>query len=145
MKLALFILFFFPFVLKAQKVETSSKPVRNQTVLNSIDQQPEFEGGIPAWRNFLMKNLDPSRAAEAQDSLSFAKFGTRQMAIVRFTVCDDGSLCDFEVVNKQKVSPAVAQEALKVMKKSPSWIPAKSKGMNVKAAFQQPIIFSFED
>ena len=141
MKRILFILLLFPFMIKAQKVETA--PVKSPVVATSVEKQPEFNGGIAAWRKFIQNNLDASRAAELQDSVTFAKYGIRQMAIVRFTVCDDGSLCDFEIVNKNKVSPAVANEALKVMKKSPKWVPAQNNGVNVRALFQQPIVFYF--
>lgn len=143
MKRILFILLLSPFMIKAQKVETA--PVKPPVVANILEKQPEFEGGLAAWRKFLQNNLDASRAAELQDSVTFAKYGVQQMAIIRFTVCDDGSLCDFEVVNKNKVSPAVAFEALKVMRKSPKWVPAQNKGVNVRALFQQPIIFNFSN
>ncbi|WP_316803968.1 energy transducer TonB [Pedobacter nototheniae] len=143
MKYTLLLLLFCPFLLKAQKAESAA--AKKPLVSSTVDQQSEFEGGLQAWGNFLRKNLDASRAAEAQDSLSFAKYGMRQMAIVKFMVCEDGSLCDFEIVNKNKVSPAVANEALKVIQKSPKWIPAKSKNGSVKTIFQQPIAFYFGD
>lgn len=105
---------------------------------------PQFAGGTTQWYEFLKKNINASRVAEAQDSTSFALYGERQRVLLKFVVCSDGSLCDFSCVNKDKVSPEAVHEALRVMKKSPNWTPGKVNGMPVRTYFTQPILFVFE-
>lgn len=112
---------------------------------DSIDVKPSFAGGPEAWRTFLQTNIRAGIVAEAQDSTSLARYGSRQKVQVRFTVCTDGSLCDFSCTNRDKVSPEAAAEALRVMRKSPNWTPGRKNNQPVKVWYTQPITFVFED
>jgi protein TonB len=111
----------------------------------TADIMPAFTGGSGEWMKFLEKNLNASNVASAQDSLSWAKYGGTQKVIVSFIVCEDGSLCNYEVKNKGSISAAAAAEALRVMHKSPKWIPGIKEGKKVKVHYYQPIVFKFED
>lgn len=101
--------------------------------------QSEFVGGGASWKSFLTRNLKVRPLYNLVTNNDFKDGIFRQTAIVSFTVCTDGSLCDFEVVNK--VHPYVKDEALRVMKLSPNWKPAIVNNKNVKSKFRQPITF----
>lgn len=111
----------------------------NKKVFEKVEVQPSFPGGLNGWRAFLVKKLDASALSE--DDLE--AFGNRQNVRIKFTVCVDGSLCDFEVTNRDKVSQAAATEALRVMKQSPPWVPGKVAGRAVRCFYIQPITFLF--
>lgn len=112
-------------------------------VFKTVDVMPSFAGGVDAWRGFLQHNLDANEVSHDEESME--KYGSRQSVRVQFVVCEDGSLCNFSIVNTQNVSEAAAREAIRVMKKSPNWKPGKLNGRNVKVYFIQPIVFQFAD
>lgn len=108
-------------------------------VYNRIEVESEFTGGLPSWRKFLEKNLQPDNVANALGKNDLKKGKFKQTAVVAFTVCTDGSICDLEVVNN--VHPAVKKEALRVMQLTPKWTPGYQNGVAVKSKKKQPITF----
>lgn len=105
----------------------------------SVGEESSFIGGMPAWRNFLVRNLNASDLYYFVPKNMYKDGEFRQTAIVEFTVCTDGSLCDFKVVNN--TIPFIHNEALRVMQKSPNWKPAMQKDRVVKSKMRQPITF----
>lgn len=109
-------------------------------IFDSVEKEAEFPGGAAAWRGFLMRNLAMEKLT---DLVSIPK-GQKDLsykATVSFVVEKDGSLSDIKV--KNNVPSYIAQEAIRVMKKSPNWIPAVVKGKPVRAYRVQPIVFFF--
>jgi len=113
------------------KVDTS--------IVKDVDRIPEFNGGSRTWQQFLTNNIKLMDAIEMMDSTQYADFGAKQTAIMEFTVCEDGSVCDVDVINKDKLSPAFVEETLRVMKKSPKWKPALKNDKPVRTRFRQHI------
>lgn len=110
-----------------------------ERVYNRIEVESEFTGGMPSWRKFLEKNLQPDNVANALGKNDLKKGRFKQTAMVAFTVCTDGSICDLEVINN--VHPAVKKEALRVMQLTPKWTPGYQNGKAVKSKKRQPITF----
>ncbi|MGV3559968.1 TonB family protein [Larkinella arboricola] len=95
-------------------------------------QNPEFKGGMKGLGNYLSMNIHyPPEAAKAQ---------IEGKVFVSFVVCEDGSLCDYEVI--RSVHPSVDQEALRVVKASNGkWTPGSVRGRKVRVKYNLPINF----
>ena len=99
-----------------------------------VEQQPEYPGGMDALRNFLGKNLNyPRQAASA---------GVSGRVYVSFVVNTDGSLTDLQVV--KGIGFGCDEEAVRVMRKMPSWRPGKQAGRAVRVKYNLPISFTLE-
>jgi periplasmic protein TonB len=110
----------------------------------SYDQAPTFPNGATGLRNFIIKHMQPIVDSLSRDSVGLARYGYKQKVNLIFTVCEDGSICDFYTEDKN-VNPFVLQESIKLMEKSPKWIPAKMGNKYVKAKHIQPVMFIIEE
>jgi TonB family protein len=61
---------------------------------------------------------------------------------VQFSVNSIGEVCDVQAV--RKVHPLLDNEAIRVVRNSPKWIPAKTEGKNVKQIFVIPVAFNLQ-
>jgi len=92
---------------------------------------PEFPGGKQEFSSFLNKNLKwPS------DSMD----DTQGVVIVGFFVEKDGSLTNIHITKGMR--PVFNNEALRVIKLSPKWIPASRGKKRVKSQYTVPISFT---
>ena len=57
--------------------------------------------------------------------------------MISFFVEPDGSLSDIEIV--RKVDPELDEEALRVVKAMPKWIPGKQNGQAVRVKYKMPL------
>lgn len=128
--------------LRAQVIAKRDIPA--DSLVQNVDDFPYFKGGVVAWSRFLQNNLDLSRTVGAIDSVAYARYGSRQTAVLKFIVCEDGSICNIEIENPDKVSPEFAKAVLSVMRKSPPWMPGQVKGKPVKTRFRQPVVAVIE-
>ena len=106
--------------------------VEEQTFdLASVQEQPEFPGGIEALYKYLGKNVKyPSMESDA---------GIQGRVFVEFVVSSDGSIT--EVVLKRGVSGGLDKEATRVVKGMPNWSPGKMNGKPVKVRYILPVNF----
>jgi protein TonB len=93
---------------------------------------PEFPGGDEARVKFLQENLVYPLKAREQ--------GIEGKVWIGFVVETDGSLSNFTIV--KGIDPILDNEALRVAKLMPKWIPGKERGKNVRVSFNLPITFS---
>lgn len=97
-----------------------------------VEINPSFPGGNNAFKQYLNDNLKYPRAAiEAQIE------GT---VYVEFVVEKDGSLSDVHISRGK--SPLLDQEALRVIKAMPKWIPGKKGNKAVRVRLCVPIKFA---
>ncbi|MCL8000503.1 hypothetical protein M8994_20140, partial [Brucella sp. 21LCYQ03] len=85
---------------------TKAKSVHSaalDTIYTEVDVIPRFSGGARGWSNFLNKNLNVRSIQESIDEDSYISFGLVQQANLEFTVCEDGKVCDIEVLNGDKI------------------------------------------
>ena len=108
-------------------------------VFNKVETEAQFPGGDSAWKQFLMKTLNPDNALGAVPK---RRKHFSQTAIVKFIVSIDGTLKNITIENN--VHPDIEAEALRVIRKSPKWIPAYQNGRRVNAYRRQPISFVFD-
>ncbi len=90
----------------------------------------EFIGGIPSFAKHIQKNLKypaPAQRANVQGKV-----------YVQFTVCTDGTLCDYNVL--KSVGFGCDEEAIRVIQlSSGKWAPGKLRGKIIKTKFVLPI------
>ena len=62
--------------------------------------------------------------------------------IVAFIVEPDGSVSNAKLV--RSVDPCIDQEALRVVRQMPKWIPGKQNGAAVRVKYNVPVIFKLQ-
>ncbi len=93
-----------------------------------VEKMPHFNGDLNKW---LGKNLRyPARCAE---------MGIEGKVFVEFVVEKDGSISSINVV--RSADPDLSQEAIRVVKTMPKWIPGKQRDKAVSVRFTIPINF----
>lgn len=98
----------------------------------SNDRPASFKGGPKKWRSFLLNNLDFLDGVKLVNTY----FVTVVLAL---TIDEDGNITDVYV--DVPVSPKFDEQAIKVIKKSPAWIPAVDHNRNIKYHTRQSITF----
>lgn len=87
---------------------------------------PTFPGGISEFYKFVAQNFKMPK-----------NFNSNEKMIVSFIVEKDGSLSTFEV--KKDLGSGTKEEAIRVLKSSPKWIPAKVNNETVRYQYVLPI------
>ena len=97
-----------------------------------IEKSPEFQGGLPALGMFLAQNIKyPTYASK--NNISGKVYLT-------FVVCEDGSLCDYEIL--KGIGGGCDEEALRVVKQmSGKWKPGLQYGKKVRVKYNMPVSF----
>ena len=97
--------------------------------------QPQFKGGVNSLYQFLGQNI--RYPAEA------SRRGISGRVRLSFTVCEDGSLCDYKV--EKGVIQDIDEEALRVVKKmNGKWEPGELRGQKVKVRYNLPVNFMLQ-
>ncbi len=105
---------------------------KNERITSIYDIMPEFPGGEIARSKFLQNNiLYPKEAAEK---------GIEGTVYTSFEVKATGEISDIKIL--RGVGGGCTEEAIRVLKKMPKWIPATQKGKPVQVLFYMPISFS---
>lgn len=105
------------------------------TTYKVANQAPEFKGGLNGMYSFLAQNI--RYPADAQRAKIMGK------VFVGFTVCTDGSLCDFKLL--RGAHKLLDQEALRVAKQmNMKWKPGSLRGKPVRVTYSLPVAFMLE-
>ena len=112
----------------AQKTVVSQT---NQKVFDTVEQMPEYPGGMQAMIEFLQTNMKYPEDA--------AKQKVEGRVMVQFVVETDGSVTDVHVA--KQVFPSLDAEAIRVVQAMPKWTPGKEKGRVVRVKYNLPIVF----
>lgn len=126
---------------KNQRVATTTpvkepvkKPSGKDAHENLEDQDPSFPGGDLACMEWLRDNIKyPAEAIEKW---------IEGRVIVTFVVTKDGKITNAEVV--RPADPLLNEEALRVLRFMPDWIPAKRNGQNVDLQYTLPLTFRLQ-
>ena len=106
----------------------------SQDVYNSVEQMPEFPGGMAEMMKFLQQNIQyPANAA---------KNNVEGRVILQFVVEKDGQIGEVKVV--RSVDPELDAEALRVVKSMPNFIPGRQDGKPVAVWYTIPISFKLQ-
>lgn len=89
----------------------------------------EFPGGLPAWQDYLKNHLRAGLGNLIE--IPAGEISAKQIVNVEYTIDSIGNTANITILNESKVLPELAKEAIRVIKKSPRWIP----GMQEEFAF----------
>lgn len=96
-----------------------------------VNHMPQFPGGDEAFKTFLKKELTYPEEART--------IGVEGTVLVQFVVEKDGRVSQPKVL--VSVYPALDEEALRVISKSPKWFPGEHFGNKARVYIQMPIHF----
>ena len=100
-------------------------------IYNKVEVMPSYPGDMTECYMFFARQMHYPEEAEEK--------GIEGRVLIRFVVEKDGRLTNFEVV--ESPDPLLSNEALRVLKQMPKWIPAKNKGKDVRCRYSMPIMF----
>ena len=107
---------------------------KKKEVYSHVEVMPQFPGGAQEMMVFLRDNIQyPVTAAEQH---------IEGRVIVRFVVGSDGTVGDVEIV--RSLDPSCDKEAIRVIRKMPTWVPGKQNGEAVSVYYLLPIIFRLQ-
>ncbi|MDP4227743.1 MAG: energy transducer TonB, partial [Bacteroidota bacterium] len=121
----------FTYIDQSKKETVSSTSTNHEIPYTYVDHMPEFPGGTDALMNFLGENIIYPDVALQKD--------IQGTVVLRYIVNTDGKISDIQVV--RKVGEGLDEEAVRVVKKMPAWIPGSQNGENVRVYFVLPIKF----
>ena len=101
------------------------------TIYNNVEVMPSYPGDMAECYMFVARQMHYPEEAEEK--------GIEGRVLIRFVVEKDGRLTNFEVI--ETPDPLLSDEALRVLKHMPQWIPAKNKGKDVRCRYSMPILF----
>ena len=104
---------------------------KDSVVLKTVEQLPEFPGGIVQFMKWLTRNLRYPPIAQSQR--------IQGKVVVSFIINKDGSIVSPTIV--QSVDPVLDREALRVVKMMPRWKPGLQNGKPCRTMFAIPVNF----
>lgn len=99
------------------------------------EEDPKYIGGMSAFSNFLGTSIVYPEKAE--------KEGIQGRVLIGFVIDKNGEVIEEKVL--KSVHPLLDQEALRVVKNMPNWIPGKIDGNPIKTRYQVPINFKLDN
>lgn len=104
-----------------------------EPILTFVEEEANFIGGYTELNNYIKKNMKyPSIAKD---------MGISGKVIVKFIVEKDGSISNVEVESGMTECKECNEEAIRLLKNSPKWKPAKNDGKSVRTIVRIPIKF----
>lgn len=105
-------------------------------IFETVEVEAYFPGGEQGWFGYLRQNLNPS--------VPIDKGAPEGMytVIIQFIVGKDGKVYDVKPLTKHGYG--MEAEVVRILKKSPSWVPAVQNGKTVNAYRKQPVTFQVE-
>lgn len=127
--------------IKNKPIEIVAAPVAapiqeedEQVIFQVVEEMPHFPGGEQALMKWLSENIRYPVIAQEN--------GIQGRVICQFVVNTDGSIVDIQVV--RGVHPSLDEEAVRVIKSMPKWVPGKQRGKPVRVRFTLPINFKLQ-
>jgi len=106
---------------------------KEDTIIETIvDEMAQFPGGRKELLKFLVKEIDYNRINVGCSSPS-------GKLVLKFVIEKNGAISNISIVRGLSNRPEFDQEAIRVVKLMPNWIPAKTGGEIVRSYFILPI------
>ncbi|MEO1253908.1 MAG: energy transducer TonB [Bacteroidota bacterium] len=99
-----------------------------------VEDMPEFPGGEVALLEYIAKNVKYPRKAK--------NLGIEGRVFLKFVIDSDGSISNVELM--KGIGAGCDEEAIRVVKMLPNFIPGKQRGVPVKVQMQLPINFKLQ-
>ncbi|GAB3549517.1 M56 family metallopeptidase [Spirosoma fluminis] len=107
----------------------------NGRVYTAVEEPPVFPTGIPGIMQYVAHNLRYPASAK--------KAGVEGTVFVQFVVLPTGKIGPVHV--KKGIGSGCDEEATRVVKQMPKWIPGQQNGKPVSAQYVLPVLFSLEE
>lgn len=98
------------------------------------EQNPQFPGGDKACLDYIKKNMCYPEEAK--------KKGIEGRVLVQFVIEKDGSHNSYKVIRSP--DSLLNEEAIRIVKGMPKWIPARLWNKTTRIRYTQPITFKLE-
>ena len=112
-------------------VGDKENPDNKEEPYTMVEQMPQFPGGMKALMEYISTNLRYPEDAKQEK--------TEGRVIARFTVKEDGSITDVNII--RGVSPSIDAEAVRVLSSMPKWQPGMQNGKAVPTLYTVPVVF----
>ncbi|HVE60677.1 MAG TPA: TonB family protein [Chitinophagaceae bacterium] len=109
----------------------------DEKIFEKVETEASFVGGIQGWRKFLETTLNPDMPVKKKAPAGMYR------VMVQFIVDQKGKISDIKALTSHGFG--MEEEVIRVLRKSPRWLPAVQGGRKVKAYRQQPISFSITE
>ena len=112
--------------------QTAVKAENADKVFGMVEEMPSFPGGQAALMKYIEENMrcpDPESDASGR-------------VIVQFVIGKDGTVKDPKVV--RGITPALDEEALRLVRNMPKWRPGKQMGETVEVRYTLPVTFKWK-
>ena len=113
--------------------ENQNATIDFDRVYQNAEKMPEYIGGIQKFRDFLNNNLVYPEKEKAQK--------IEGKVFVTFIIEKDGSVSTLKVVRAPDGSKNLSDEAVRVLRLMPKWIPGEIEGEKVRVSYTLPIQF----
>ena len=80
--------------------------------------------------------------SEIQYPISCHEHGVNGIVVLRFIVDSKGKISDIKVIEEVKTCPEFTTEAIRILQKSPRWVPGQLNGRFIKSYREIPIRLS---
>ena len=108
-------------------------PTDTTEVFTIVEQLPSFPGGESAMMEFVYKNIHyPQHEMES---------GIQGTVFLQFVINREGHIENVKVLKGIPGGPGCDNEAVRVIKQMPQWIPGKQGGKAVSVAYNLPVRF----
>ena len=104
---------------------------KDSVVLKTVEQLPEFPGGIVQFMKWLTRNLRYPSMAQSQR--------IQGKVVISFIINKDGSIASPTIV--QSADPLLDREAMRVIRMMPHWKPGLQDGKPCRTMFAIPVNF----
>ena len=118
----------------AAQTEPKTPPTPPPPLPEGYDEPPVFKGGETAMYKFINSNLVYPAAAKEKNISGKVN--------IRFLINTDGSIGNISVL--KSINPELDEEAIRVIKLLPVWIPGKLEGTPVKVWYSMPVTFTLK-
>lgn len=117
------------------EIEEVEEEEEEETIFTVVEESAMFPGGQEELMKYISENLRyPQQAREE---------GTQGLVYVTFVVEKDGSLTDIRIL--RDLGNGCGEEAVRIVKTMPKWIPAKQRGKEVKMQYNLPVKFTLAE
>ena len=116
--------------------------LKGDSIFTAIQIEAEYPGGKQAWIEYLQSNLKSS-LGNKYIKIPKGESNAKATVIVDFIVTNTGDIDSTKADSLAiaTIHPNIVAEAIRVIEKSPHWIPAWQNGKNVRYRARQAITF----
>ena len=93
---------------------------------------PQFKGGVEGFGKYLSNNIEYPVSARQNNK--------QGRVVLTFVVEKNGQITDIKILNP--VDPDIDNEAVRVLRNSPKWIPGTMFGSAVRVQYSVPVSFA---